>query len=98
MSTEKMRARRYTVAALFYPLRNTTLYNVGQQLKRGAVPYIRLRGAWLEKWGFAIGDQIEISAITPGVVVLRKIRTAEAKAPAAVLKFPNDTERHEITV
>ena len=44
----------------------------------GYVPFIRIRGRWLEKAGFAIGDDVTITA-TDGALVIRKAPPQEAE-------------------
>ena len=55
--------RQYTINALYYD---------GRGLGINAVPYIRLRGRWLRRLGYQIGERIVVEAHGNQLIISRQ--------------------------
>lgn len=75
--------RHLKVSALAAPV------SIGAKRKK-PIPTIRLRGYYLNDYGFNIGDLLEVKQMVPGVLVVRAIKKPAAKAAGNVASLPNE--------
>jgi toxic protein SymE len=71
--------RRLTVSTLREPRPPRSLYN---DRPDRVVPFLRLRGRWLEELGFEAGVKVAVEA-EPGRLVLTPAAASEVAEPAA---------------
>jgi hypothetical protein len=64
--------------------------------RKPPVPTLRLKGYYLNEYGFRIGDFVTVRQLLPGVLIIRAIRKPEANAPGLVAKLPNEATPCEI--
>jgi hypothetical protein len=74
MGVEPMKARRLTVS-LSHPVSRTRR---PRQSPKAPMPFLRLRGRWLDRAGFAIGMNVRVD-VSAGRLVLEVIGTPKSK-------------------
>ena len=59
------------------PIRQLKIEAEGDAWKGLLKPKIRLMGRWLERAGFTPGNHVEVVCVTPGVIELRSLHSAD---------------------
>ena len=75
-----MAERRLTVSTLREPRPQRSLYHSRPER---VVPFLRLRGQWLEKLGFSCGEKVRVVASPGRLVITPAVAADEVAKPTA---------------